>query len=342
MKIGKLHILNVLALSIMLAGCFANNAPLEKESFVMGTVLSQKIYGKSAKEASLEVESKLRSLENDMTVRKPGGEIYNLNLNAGVESVKLGFDSLHVLREAVRYSQISEGAFNPVLGPLIELWGFAEHPGVPGKREIDKLLDLADYRDIVIQEDWAKLRRKGQRVDLGGIVKGYAADVAVGIYRSYGIKSAFVNLGGNVAVIGDKPDGKPWIIGIQNPRDIHGRYIGTVPVKDASVVTSGDYQRYFEDDGKRYHHILDPRTGYPAQSGLISTTIVTESSIKADALSTAVFVMGLDKGMELVESIYGVEAIFITNDYRVFVSEGLKGVFKMNTGAERYKYHEKR
>ncbi len=342
MKIGKLYILTVLALCIVLTGCFAGNVPLEKESFVMGTVVTQKIYGKNAQNAALGVESKLRSLENDMTVRKPGGEIYDLNLSAGTDSVKLGDDSLHVLREAVRYSQISRGAFNPAVGPLIELWGFAEHPRVPGKEEIERLIDLVDYRDIIIQEDRARLRQKGQRVDLGGIVKGYAADVAVRIYSKYGIKSAFINLGGNVAVIGDKPDGNPWIIGIQNPRDIPGRYIGTVSVKDASVVTSGDYQRYFEADGKRYHHILDPQTGYPAQSGLISTTIICESSIQADALSTAVFVMGLDEGMELVESLNGVEGIFVTEGYSVFVSEGLKGVFKMNAGAKGYEYHEKR
>ena len=179
-------------------------------------------------------------------------------------------------------------------------------------------------------------------MDLGGIAKGYAGDEAIKIYKKYGIKSAYINLGGNVVVLGTKPDGKPWRIGVQNPRAENGFYIGIVEVADKAVVTSGDYERFFEENGKRYHHILDPKTGRPADSGLISSTIVTDVSMDADALSTAAFVLGLEKGRALVESLEGVEAIFVTKDKEVYVTDGLRNSFTFSDESKEFKYVEKR
>jgi len=178
-------------------------------------------------------------------------------------------------------------------------------------------------------------------VDLGGIAKGYAGDEAIRIYKEHGLKSAYINLGGNVVVLGGRPDGSPWRIGIQNPRAPNGMYIGIVRVTDKAVVTSGDYERYFEKENVRYHHILDTKTGYPADSGLISSTIVTDVSMDADALSTAAFVLGLEEGMKLVNSLKGVEAIFITGDKRVYVTEGLKSSFTFDDESKEFKYAEK-
>ena len=190
--------------------------------------------------------------------------------------------------------------------------------------------------------DRARLARKGQIVDLGGIAKGYAADQAISIYKKHGITSAYINLGGNVSVLGGKPDGSPWIVGIQNPRQPIGRYIGTLKIRDKIIVTSGDYERYFIKDNIRYHHILNPKTGYPADSGLISTTIITGLSVDADALSTATFVLGLDKGRKLIESIEGVEAIFITTNKEIFITSGLKNIFTFDDESKEFKYVKER
>jgi thiamine biosynthesis lipoprotein len=178
----------------------------------------------------------------------------------------------------------------------------------------------------------AGLRRVGQSIDLGGIGKGFAGDRFLEIFKKYGISSAFTNIGGNVAAIGAKPDGSPWRVGIQHPRQ-ENSLIGLVSVADRAVVTSGDYQRYFMGrDGKRYHHILDTSTGYPAESGLVSVTVVAGSSTAADALSTILFVAGMKKGLELLGRFPGAEAVFIDAALGVHVTAGLKQSFQAAEG----------
>jgi len=168
----------------------------------------------------------------------------------------------------------------------------------------------------------------GQSIDLGGIGKGYAGDRVLEIFRGFGVTSAYSNLGGNVVSLGTKPDGSPWRIGIQHPRQ-EERLIGVVSVAGQSVVTSGDYQRYaVGHNGKRYHHILNPLTGYPAESGLVSVTIIAEKSMAADALSTAVFVAGMDKGLELLKNYPQVEAVLVDSKIEVFITRGLKDRFQ--------------
>jgi thiamine biosynthesis lipoprotein len=182
---------------------------------------------------------------------------------------------------------------------------------------------LVGYEDLTLDRDrmTVGLKRTGQSIDLGGIGKGFAADKIVELFRGYGISSAFTNFGGNVAAIGSKPDGSPWHVGIRHPRKEEG-LIGAVLVSDKSVVTSGDYQRYFVDnDGIRYHHILDPATGYPADSGLVSVTVISDSSVTADALSTLLFVAGMEKGIECLESFPGTEAIFADRKLNIYVTE---------------------
>lgn len=164
-------------------------------------------------------------------------------------------------------------------------------------------------------------------MDLGAIAKGYAADRAIEIYKQYGVESAFVNLGGNVAVLGNKPNGDLFRVGIQNPLLQRGQCLGAVNAANKTVVTSGDYVRYFEKDNKKYHHILDPRTGYSAESFLMSTTIVSKQSIAADALSTAIFILGLEDGIKLIDNQEDMEAIFITKDKEIYITKGLKEDF---------------
>lgn len=338
----------VLFQAILLSGCTGDAAagqpPVEEEDFMMGTVITQKVYGAGAADAVKEVSAKLKDIESRMTINQPGGEVNRLNAAAGKEAVVLSGETLGVLETAVRYSELSSGAFDVTIGPLVKAWGvFTDQPRVPEKGELERLMKLTDYRRLKIDRGHssAQLEIEGQIADLGGIAKGHAGDEAIAIYRKHGVKSAYINLGGNVVVLGKKPDGTPWRIGIQNPRGPSQSYLGIVTVEDKAVVSSGDYERYFEKDGVRYHHILDPKTGYPASSGLIGTSIIADVSMDADALSTATFVLGLEKGMKLVNSLQGVEAIFVTEEKEIYVTEGLKGNFKFTDQSGEFRYVEK-
>lgn len=318
---------------------------VEREGFHMGTVISVKIYGEKAKEAADEVFKRIAEIESIMTINEQCSEIGRLNEQSGKNSVKLSSESIYVLEKAKAFSKLSEGAFDVTIGPLVKAWGvFTDNPRIPPRDEIKNYLKLVNYNDLHVDSRnlTAYLAKENQVVDLGGIAKGYAGDEAVKILKKYNIKSAFVNLGGNVVVHGKKPDGSPWVIGVQNPRAVNGKIIGTVRVSDKAVVSSGDYERFFEKDGIRYHHILDPRTGYPSRSGLIGTTVISDLSIDADALSTSIFVLGLDKGMKLIENIKGVEAIFVTSDKKVYTTSGLKDIFIFKDESKEFAYVEKR
>jgi len=319
--------------------------PVVVEEFCMGTWVTVKAYGDGAKEAVDKVFDRIREIERKMTINSPGGEINELNEKAGSVGVKLSSDTMYVIEKALLYSKQSLGAFDITIGPLVKEWGvYTSNPKVPSEDEIRNLLNLVGYSDLIIDKDngTAMLRKEGQIVDLGGIAKGYAGDEAVRILKEHGIKSACVDIGGNVVLLGKKPDGSNWLVGVQNPRGVSGSHICILELSDKTIVTSGDYERYFVKDNIKYHHIIDPRTGYPAKSGLLSATIVTEKSIDADALSTAVFVLGLDEGMKLVNSLDGVDAVLITEDKKVYVTDGLKGAFTMDDYSGEYEYVEKR
>ncbi|WP_010252421.1 FAD:protein FMN transferase [Acetivibrio cellulolyticus] len=345
MRKNWLIILIMFAAISMTACGSSKSAPYEITDFAMGTVITQRIYNKNGEEIGKQVMDRIKKIESDMTITKAGGEINKLNNASGTDFVKLNEDAIFVLEKAKEFSEIGQGAFDVTVGPLVKEWGiFMDNPSVPAKERINSLLSLVDYRSITIDKNrsMAKLEKSGQIVDLGGIAKGFAADEAMEIYWEQSVESAFISLGGNVVTLGGKPDGSPWKVGIRNPRGPEGSYIGIVGVKDKAVVSSGDYERYFEKDGVRYHHILDPKTGYPANSGLIGTTIISDFSIDADALSTATFVLGLEKGMDLIEKLDGVEAVFVTSDKKVYITEGLKDIFEFEDESNEYEYVEKR
>ena len=350
MKIRLSFIFIVIVLVFIFSSCSfsafnLNNKPVEAEDFMMGTIITQRVYGSAAEAAMEETAARIKAIENLMTINAPGGDINRLNEAAGKNAVALSAETINILATAKKYAQLSGGAFDVTIGPLVKAWGvFTENPRVPSSEEIQQLKKLTDYKKLQIDTAnlTAKLEIPDQIVDLGGIAKGYAGDEAIKIYKKHGIKSAYINLGGNVVVLGAKPDGKSWRIGIQNPRKENGFYLGIVDVTDKAIVTSGDYERFFEKDGVRYHHILDPKTGYPADSGLISASIITDVSMDADALSTAVFVLGLEKGMALVEGLEGVEAIFVTKDKEVYATEGIRSSFTFSDESKEFKYVEKR
>jgi thiamine biosynthesis lipoprotein len=303
---------------IVLARC--RKEPSSQAEFALGTVCTVNLYDEGKPRVYQEVFSRVRELESRMSVTLPGTELDRINAGAGIEPVAVHADVFEVIDLAVRYAELSGGAFDPTVGPLVSLWGIGgDDPRLPSPEEIDALLPLVSWRDIELDREKLSvfLKRPGMALDLGAIAKGYAADEAARILGKNRIKRAIIDMGGNILVYGEKKDRSPWRVGIQNPLDNRGAYIGIVEVRDKTVVTSGVYERFFEVDGIRYHHILSPADGYPARNGLLSVTIVTGRSADADALSTAVFVLGYEKGVALIESLDGVGGIFIFEDQTV-------------------------
>jgi thiamine biosynthesis lipoprotein len=310
---------------------------------MMGTIIQLKVYGSNANEATEKALQRISDIESKMSVNIETSEVTKLNAKAGISAEKLSMDTYSVIEKSVQYSKLTQGALDITIEPIVKLWGIGtDKERLPLKTEIDEKLKLVDYNDIILdsKSSTVKLRRTGQAIDLGAIAKGYTADEIKRVLVSNKISSALINLGGNVYAVGNKTDGTSWNIGLQNPLDTRGQYIGTISVTDKSVVTSGNYERFFIQDGKRYHHIFDSKTGYPSESGLISTTIISDNSIDGDALSTSTYIMGLTKGMKLIESIKGVEAIFITADKKVYITPGLKDNF--NLTSKEFTYEEGR
>ncbi|MHC1685060.1 MAG: FAD:protein FMN transferase [Clostridiaceae bacterium] len=302
----------------------------EMQSICMGTVIEQKVYGKNAYEVAKTVENVLKRLEDLLSFFISSSEVSKLNSSAGKDKVTLSSETLYILKKAKFFSNLSEGAFDVTIAPLVKQWGiFTENERIPSQSEIEHTLKLVNYKEISIENpsNAASLAKTGQMIDLGAIAKGYAADKAKEIYKEHGIKSAFINIGGNVHVLGNKPDNSLWKIGLQHPSKKRGTCIAVIILSDKSMVTSGDYERNFEKDNIKYHHILDPRTGYPSDSGIISATVVSKYSIDADALSTAIFIQGLEKGVDIINKLKETEAIFITKEKEIYITKGLKDNF---------------
>ncbi|HHU92158.1 MAG TPA: FAD:protein FMN transferase [Halanaerobiaceae bacterium] len=300
-----------------------------RTNFLMNTVVQIKLYGEEGDRIIDRSFDRIRNIEEMMSRTLTGSDIYLLNENyPSQEYITVNPDTYKVLERALYFADLSGGKFDPSIGLLVELWGIGTAAArVPSAEEIERALSSVDYRQILLKPEnrSVKLLGEGMKLDLGAIAKGFAADEVGKIMKEEGIESAFVNLGGNVLLIGSKPDGTPWKIGIQDPRFNRGNVMASIELQDKTIVTSGNYERYFEEDGIIYHHILDPETGYPARSDIISVSIVGDSSLDADALSTSVFILGVEKGLELINQLEGYEAMIITDELGVIVTEGLKG-----------------
>jgi thiamine biosynthesis lipoprotein len=310
---------------LFFTGC--TRAEPSRAEFVMGTVCSVTLYDQAKTQVYRDIFSRLREIEDRMSANLPDSDVTRVNAAAGVASVQVHNDVFDVIERALFYAEISGGAFDPTVGPLVSLWGIGgDDPRVPTQEEIDAVLPLVNWRDVELDRERRTvfLRQPGMALDLGGIAKGYAADEAAALIRQARLKRAIIDLGGNIMTFGVRQDGRPWRVGIQNPLDDRGAYIGIVEVRDRTVVTSGVYERNFEADGVLYHHIFSPFDGYPISNGLLSVTIIADTSIDADALSTAVFVMGYERGMALIESLEGIEGIFVFEDMSVRKTEGVE------------------
>jgi thiamine biosynthesis lipoprotein len=331
-RLREIICLAIALLPVLLPGC-AKPLPAQSE-FVLGTACSVNLYGQGTREAYRKIFDRLREIEAAMSANLEDSDLGRINAAAGLAAVAAGPDTIRVLKRAVYFAELTGGAFDPTVGPLVTLWGIGSGgERIPGEDAIAEALALINWRDIVIDETAGTvfLSRPGMALDLGAIAKGYAADEAARILAGAGIERALIDLGGNILVYGAKADGSPWRVGIQNPAEGRGAYIGVAEVAGKTLVTSGVYERFFESGGRRYHHILSTRTGYPADTGLLSVTVISGNSMDADALSTSLFALGYDAGRALAESMESTEAIFIFTDRSI---RGTSGAFTNFTLAD--------
>ncbi len=332
-KINSIFILFVISLTVM--SCNSNNVkPYSETSFALGTVCSITLYEKNNDFSFQEAFKIIQNIENKMSPVILNSELDQINSNAGINPVKVSEDTFFVIEEGIKYANLPGSKFDITIGPLVNLWAIGtEKQNVPETHTIEAVLPFIGSQNILLNnhEKTVFLQYKNMAIDLGGIAKGYAADILKEFLLNKGFTKGIINLGGNVLTFGKKNKETLWKIGIQNPIDSRGQYIGTIETDESAVVTSGIYERYFEKNGNRYHHILDPDSGYPVENNLLSITIVAHNGIMADAYSTVVFSAGLIRGMEILESTDKLEGIFITKDKKIFVSSGLEEYFQLKS-----------
>ena len=293
--------------------------------FSMDTYMTVSVCASKGKAQKLlsAAKGRIEALNDTLSATKEESEISRINANAG-EYVTVSAETAGLIQEAVTMAGRTFGALDISVYPIVEAWGFISgNYRVPDDAEIASLRAKTGYQRIAIDGDRVQID-PGMAIELGAIAKGYASDAAADVLRQGGVSSAMISLGGNIYALGNKPDGTKWRVGIQNPRDEED-YVGILALSDAAAVTSGDYQRRFEKDGVFYHHIIDPATGKPADSGVASVTIVAASGTYADALSTALFVLGTEKGLDLWRQYRDFEAVFVTTDGNVIATSGLRG-----------------
>lgn len=311
-----------------LSGCGASQGTkISKSDFVLNTVATITLYGETDEALIDECFELCRHYEALFSRTDENSEVYKLNTR---QISEVSDDTAEVIKRGLEYGALSDGKFDITVEPLSALWNFtSDTPSVPSEEDIINARNKLDYTAVSVSGSTVSFNNDYTRLDLGAIAKGYIADKVKELLISKGVKRAIVNLGGNVLCIGGKTDTEDFTIGIQYP--FGEGSIASVSVRDMSVVTSGTYERYFEENGKLYHHILDPDTGYPAENGLLSVTIIGPNSCDCDALSTTCFVLGRTAGTALIESRDGYYAIFVTGDYKLYYTSGAQAALDIET-----------
>lgn len=316
---------------LSITGCSKKtSSPISRSEILMGTIIKVTIFDSSNEKVLDEVFNKIKELESTLSINTNGTLIDKINESAGVAPVKVDNDTYNLISKGIEYSNLSNGLFDISIGPLVKLWSIGlPEAKVPSKEEINEKLPLIDFNNIELNDTnkTVFLKKSGMLLDLGGIAKGYTADKISNILSENNIKNALIDLGGNIYTHGTKITGDDWKVGIQDPFSERGEIIGSITTSNKSIVTSGIYERFIEKDGIKYHHILSPETGYPYDNDLAGITIISDKSIDGDALSTSVFAMGLKDGINFVEKLENIEAIFVTKDKRVHITSGLKDNF---------------
>ena len=300
MKVFFILFLKILFFGIISCQRTGRYEPIDGMRFLMDTLIRISIYDRTLPRKKIETAMNrafkmMKAIEERTSVYVDTSEIMHLVKASGTRAVGVSSETLMLLKKSVEVSERTRGAFDITVGVIKSLWGFdTEHPTVPDSSLVQSLLSKVNYKDIHFQGDGVFLRKRGMRVDLGGIAKGHIIDRGVDVLREAGIQSGIIEAGGDLRIFGKHPIREKWNIAIRHPRSNEGAFFGVLATEEISIATSGDYERYFYKDGKRYHHILDPQTGYPAE-GCISVTVVAESALLADAYATAVFVLGIDE-----------------------------------------------
>ncbi|GAA0114618.1 FAD:protein FMN transferase [Clostridium senegalense] len=331
-KLKKYSFTFVILSILFLVGCSKTpSEPLSRTELIMGTVCTVQIF--DSKDSSIldECFNKLTDLENLVSINKENTELDKVNNMSGKSAVSVSNDTYNIIKSGISYSSLSNGNFDITIGPIVKLWGIGtDSARLPSDTEINEKKSFINYKNVILDDSnkTVFLKNPNMIIDLGGIAKGYAADALTDILKKHNVNSAMINLGGNLYILGNKEDGNKWRIGIQDPNDSNST-VGNLLVNDKSIVTSGVYERFFEENGKKYHHILNPKTGYPYENDLLGVTIISDKSVDGDALSTTTFALGCDEGLKFINSLENIDAIFITKDNEIYLSDGLKDNFNV-------------
>ena len=319
----KVFLSFLLILLPCLAACAPQGGKVSASLFAMDTYLQLDIYGSQTDLDAAEAE--IQRLDRLFSSTAPESDISRIN-NAG--TAVIDDDTLGLLSRSLELCELTDGYLDITVYPIVERWGFiSKNYSVPERGELESLLKNVDYKRVSLNS--AEILPEGFKLDLGAVAKGYTADKLKELLKSRGVGSAVLNLGGSVLAYGKKPNGEDWRVGITDPADTE-KYMGVIGCSDKTVVTSGDYERYFERDGKRYCHIIDPKTGYPADNGITSVTVVSDDGTKNDALSTALFVMGADKAREFIAADGSFDCVILTADKKAYITEGLTDSFTLS------------
>ncbi len=319
----------LIAIGLGLVSCKkTNNEPISKTAFALDTVISISIYDKKDEDILNNAINLIDKYENIYSKTIESSELYKLNkrslkaINNNSYTYKISDELADIISYGLKYSQLSNGAFDITIDPITSLWDFkSDSPSLPNEELLSEAVSQVDYENIILEGNTITLKNKETKIELGAVGKGYIGDKVKDYLVSQGVGSAIINLGGNIVTIGEKPDGDSFKIGIQKPFADRNEIIAVMDIRDKSVVTSGIYERYFKVDGRLYHHIISPDTGYPYDNNLISVTIVSPDSVDGDGLSTVCFALGLEKGMDLIKGLDDIHGIFLTKDYEFHYTE---------------------
>lgn len=331
-KYFSLTLILILATSFISCTSNKTDEPLSRTDFFMGTVITVTLYDNKKDEILNKAFDEVKRIENLVSINKENTELDKVNESAGISPVKVSDDTYNIIKAGLNYSIETDGHFDVTIGPIVKLWSIGlPEAKVPTDDEITDKLQYVNYKDLELNdnEKTVFLKREGMILDLGAVAKGYTADRICEILKENNVSKAIIDLGGNIFALGEKSENTPWKIGIQNPEQSRGDIIGSLSIENKSVVTSGIYERFIEQDDKKYHHILSPFTGYPYENEIAGVTIISEKSIDGDALSTSTFSLGVESGLEFINNKSNVEAIFITKDRKVYLSDGVKDMFKL-------------
>ncbi|GEK91867.1 FAD:protein FMN transferase [Alkalibacterium kapii] len=334
-------LLSLTAMLFFLTACTEENErelaeePIERTEFLLGTVANIKVYNKDSEEALDKAFERVTQLDDWFAMQKEDSEISEVNRQAGIAPVKVSEEVYHVMERALYYAEESDGAFDPTIGSMTSLWNIGqENAAVPEEEALNEVLEVVDYNLVELNEEdqTIYLKKEGMKVDLGGIAKGYITDEAARILKDEGVNTAIIDLGGDIVVVGNSTRGEtePWRVGIQNPFKERGEIMGLVELVDSAIVTSGIYERNFEENGESYHHLLDPETGYPFDNNISGISIIADNAMDGDAIATAAFAMGVEKGLAYINDMSGVDVIYVTKDKDVYTSENISDMVSIS------------